>query len=38
MQHYVGLESGHMGFLIRALDGDAEEARLHPCQRGQRQT
>lgn len=24
MQEYVGLRSGHMGFLIRALDGDPE--------------
>ena len=27
MQEYIGLESGHMAFLIRALDGDPENIR-----------
>ncbi len=31
MQRYVDLESGHMEFLIRALDGDANEAAAVPA-------
>ena len=33
MQKYVPLSSGHMAFLIRALDGDPRGSRRHRCRR-----